>query len=224
MMVTLTQVIVVGLPPRRIRGEKESGHTVASIGVRRAAWASFAMAAGIAGFAAGEHQQHHLMIGMLQTEAAGNLTQRVETLSLLGSDLTQRGITFSKEGALTESKPLIVPMGARSLKQVYLNLILNAAQAMTAGGRIVARARRLTHQIDLEVEDDGPGMSEEVRRRVLEPFFTTKPTGSGLGLTLVSSLVQARGGSVEIRSLAGRGTVVVAHLPTTGRENVRHDR
>ena len=63
------------------------------------------------------------------------------------------------------------------------------------------------------MEDTGVGMSEKEQRRALEPFFTTRATGSGLGLTLVQSLVQARGGALEIRSAPGQGTRVTVRLP-----------
>jgi len=70
--------------------------------------------------------------------------------------------------------------------------------------------------VAVEIEDTGRGMDEQERRRALEPFFTTRPTGSGLGLTLVQSLVQARRGELEIRSAPGRGTRVLVRLPEAG--------
>ena len=100
--------------------------------------------------------------------------------------------------------------------------MLNAADAIRpdtdsagTGGviRITTRSRS-TRWVDVRVEDDGRGMTQEERSRILEPFFTTKATGSGLGLTLVHSLVQSTGGRLEIESQIGKGTVIGVVLPT----------
>lgn len=134
-----------------------------------------------------------------------------ETLRLLAPELEKRGIRLETE--YENPRRMSAAMGARSLRQVLLNLMLNAAQAMEEGGRLAVRVRGERQAIELTVEDTGHGMSEENRKKVLEPFFTTRPTGSGLGLTLVQSLVQARGGELEIRSAPGQGTRVTIRLP-----------
>ena len=144
-----------------------------------------------------------------------------ETCRLLAPDLASKGIRL--ETAYEEPETLTASIGARSLKQIALNLMLNAAQAMEQGGTIKVRTRRLRPGMELEVEDTGAGMTEEQRRRALEPFFTTRPTGSGLGLTLVHSLVQARGGSLEIRSVPGEGTRVSVRLPEGTAPEARPD-
>jgi len=107
------------------------------------------------------------------------------------------------------------------IEQVLLNLIRNAAQAMAlantpAPRRITVRARREDEQALLLVEDNGPGMDEETRRRALEPFFTTSApgAGAGLGLSVVDFIVtQQHGGSVELDSAPGRGTRIGIRLP-----------
>ncbi|MBK8231091.1 MAG: hypothetical protein IPK72_10995 [Candidatus Eisenbacteria bacterium] len=150
-----------------------------------------------------------------------------ETAALLEPDLARRGITLQTSGgeARESGVPLRAAFGARSLKQVLLNLVLNASEAIQAQGpgstgRIGLVARRVGDRIEIVTTDDGPGMSDEARRRALEPFFTTKPTGSGLGLTLVSSLVRARGGRLRFESAAPKGTVVRLELPApTGERN-----
>jgi two-component system sensor histidine kinase HydH len=134
-----------------------------------------------------------------------------ETVRLLEHDLTEKGIVIRLD--LADPENLIAPMGPRSLKQLLLNLILNAAQAIERDGTISIESRRASPWVELVVADDGAGLVESERSRVLEPFYTTKPTGSGLGLTLVSSLVQARGGRLEIESSRGRGTRVRTLLP-----------
>lgn len=141
-----------------------------------------------------------------------------EITALVGPDLEKRGIQLDASQALDVE----VRIGARSLKQILLNLVLNAADAIRpdtdsagTGGviRITTRSRS-TRWVDVRVEDDGRGMTQEERSRILEPFFTTKATGSGLGLTLVHSLVQSTGGRLEIESQIGKGTVIGVVLPT----------
>jgi signal transduction histidine kinase len=104
------------------------------------------------------------------------------------------------------------------LESILLSLAVNAHQAMPDGGRFsvtVAQPSRID-EVVLRVTDSGHGMSEEVRARCLEPFFTTKPMGqgTGLGLAVTASLVQAAGGHIHVESGKGRGTQVCIRLPT----------
>ncbi len=127
-------------------------------------------------------------------------------------------------------KPPPVLANATSVQQVLLNLANNSAHAMPNGGRIRIeldsrylrdRAVRMHpglhegHYIVLAVEDNGTGMSDEVRARVFEPFFTTKPAGegSGLGLSLVRGIVHDHGGAMDLNSVQGRGTEVTCLFP-----------
>jgi signal transduction histidine kinase len=101
-----------------------------------------------------------------------------------------------------------------ALREVLTNLIFNAVDAMPDGGTITLRTRRQGEFAVLEVEDTGTGMTEEVRKRCLEPFFSTKgERGTGLGLSMVFGIVQRHGGSIDIRSEQGRGTTFVLTLP-----------
>jgi CheY-like chemotaxis protein len=94
------------------------------------------------------------------------------------------------------------------------NLIINAVDACEQSGTIIIRARPDGEQILLEVADSGHGMTEEVRARCLEPFFTTKKDrGTGLGLPMVHSIVRRHGGSIVIESAPGEGTVIGVRLP-----------
>jgi PAS domain S-box-containing protein len=103
------------------------------------------------------------------------------------------------------------------LKQVVMNLALNARDAMPAGGVVTLRTRAGAGAggVVLSVGDTGIGMDDETRRRALEPFFTTKTAGqgTGLGLSVVYGVVQALGGSLELDSDPGAGTVVSVSLP-----------
>lgn len=139
-----------------------------------------------------------------------------EIVRLLRADLAGRGISISLD--LAKDAPAQVAMGARSLKQVVLNLVLNASQAIDAAGAIAVRTRPLGSGVALEVEDSGAGMTSREIARAYEPFYSTKATGSGLGLTLVQSLVHARGGRLDFDSAKGRGTVARVWLPVPKKE------
>ncbi len=101
------------------------------------------------------------------------------------------------------------------LREALTNLILNAVDAMPKGGTITMRTRPAGSRVIMEVVDTGSGMSEEVRQRCLEPFFTTKGKGgTGLGLSMVYGTVQRHRGSIEIDSSLGNGTTFRLSLPS----------
>jgi PAS domain S-box-containing protein len=100
------------------------------------------------------------------------------------------------------------------LRESLINLVFNAVDALEEGGVIYIRTVLKDRRCVVEVSDDGPGMPEEVRRRCMEPFFTTKQQrGSGLGLSIVYGIVNSHGGSMEIDSEPGRGTAIRLALP-----------
>lgn len=107
------------------------------------------------------------------------------------------------------------------LRQVFLNLLKNGAQAMAGQPEptFVLRLMREGDNARIEIEDNGPGMTEAVRKRVFEPFFTTKPTGQGTGLGLWVSyfiVTEQHGGTMEVQSLPGQGCRFVIRLPLHG--------
>ncbi|MEK7476328.1 MAG: ATP-binding protein [Candidatus Coatesbacteria bacterium] len=100
------------------------------------------------------------------------------------------------------------------IREMLLNLIMNAVDALPHGGTVTIRTREEKTECVIEVRDDGVGMTEEVRRRCFEPFFTTKGKGgSGLGLPMVAAILHRRGGSVRVESAPGRGTAFFVRLP-----------
>ena len=100
------------------------------------------------------------------------------------------------------------------LRELLTNLIINAVDACEDQGIIVVRASPEGDAVLLEVSDNGHGMTDEVRARCLEPFFTTKEDrGTGLGLPMVYAIVQRHGGSISIDSAPGRGTTIGVRLP-----------
>jgi two-component system, NtrC family, sensor histidine kinase HydH len=99
------------------------------------------------------------------------------------------------------------------IKQIVMNLVLNAIQAMPEGGVLTIRARRDDGSGVIEISDTGTGMTDEVLSRVTEPFFTTRHDGTGLGLSISRQLIELNGGTLEFFSAIGHGTTVMLRLP-----------
>jgi signal transduction histidine kinase len=103
------------------------------------------------------------------------------------------------------------------LAQVFLNIVINAIEAMPQGGRLAVG----THVSDngrwirVVFSDNGPGMDAETRASIFEPFFTTKPTGTGLGLAISYGLIEQHGGRMEVKSAPGAGATFTVFLPVT---------
>ena len=137
-----------------------------------------------------------------------------ENLSLL-----QQLVSASIE-LVTELPPqdITVLGNATQLKQVLTNLVINARDAMPAGGRVLVTLGYASEKVAvLVVKDEGKGMTAESLERAFDPFFTTKAhgEGSGLGLSVVHGIVNAHGGSIELRSKLNHGTEVEIRLPIT---------
>jgi len=113
---------------------------------------------------------------------------------------------------------------ARALEQVFTNLISNAVQAMSAGGGNLAVKVELTRpafeqpQVVASVSDNGPGIPDEIRDHIFEPFVTTNPQGTGLGLAITKRIVTAHKGSINVSSFPG-GTMFQISLPAIKGEN-----
>jgi len=102
----------------------------------------------------------------------------------------------------------------REIRKVFLNLIVNALEAMEVGGTLTLRTRQAEQGfLEAAVEDTGCGMSEETRTRAFDLFFTTKDSGTGLGMAIARTVVEQHGGRLDIRSQLGRGTQVRVLLP-----------
>ncbi len=141
-----------------------------------------------------------------------------ETVQLVEIQARKQNVEFERR----YSEQRFRVMGDRGqLKQVFLNLILNAIQAMPEGGRITAatgewrpspspRARRWIH---IRIADTGPGIPHEQLRTVFDPFFTTKREGTGLGLAICHRIVEQHEGEIELLSTVGEGTTASIRLP-----------
>jgi len=123
-----------------------------------------------------------------------------------------QGITIRMSIELDSVPPI---MGSRpELREAMLNLILNALDAMPNGGDLIVKCARQNHSVTLQVTDTGIGMSESVLKKCLNPFFTTKENkGTGMGLTMVSSVVEQHQGKLKIESKVGVGTTFIMSFP-----------
>jgi two-component system NtrC family sensor kinase len=133
-----------------------------------------------------------------------------ETLALAGLHTRQTAITtiFVPDPDL----PAVVG-DADQLRQVFLNLILNAIEAMPEGGTLTVRTTAGPTMALVEVQDTGIGIPEDIRARMFEPFFTTKPSGTGLGLAISAHIVTQHGGQIEVESHPGAGSTFRIALP-----------
>ncbi len=127
-------------------------------------------------------------------------------------DAQARGLHYEVK---TDLQPIPLTLGTGSeLREVFVNVILNALDAMPQGGQLIISTECGDSWILVSFSDNGIGMSREVRERVFEPFFTTKrTTGTGLGLAVSHSIIERHGGRIEANSLPGRGSTFVIALP-----------
>lgn len=131
-------------------------------------------------------------------------------LSLCSFDITNNDIVLQKD--MTETLPHI--KGDRALlEHVFLNLILNAVQAMPNGGEINISSKADDGFVEVVISDKGGGIPSNIRSKVFEPFFTTKENGTGLGLSIVYNIVKSHGGKVFFDSSEGAGTKFTVRLP-----------
>jgi signal transduction histidine kinase len=144
----------------------------------------------------------------LQLEAVLDIT-----LSFLSENLSRNGIELT---CRFEKAPLISGDSER-LQQVFLNLFMNAVDAMPSGGSLLVSLSPVAGAVEVRVADTGLGISEQDRTRVFDPFFTTKPTGygTGLGLMMVRTIVAEHGGEIELESSPGEGAEFSIRFPHT---------
>lgn len=111
------------------------------------------------------------------------------------------------------SDTLFVQAAADQLGQVFLNLIMNAAEAMETGGTLRIDIAPQSDMIVMRFQDTGPGIAPEVLEHIFEPFYTTKDEGTGLGLAISYTLIEQQDGSLEVESVIGQGSVFTVRLP-----------
>ncbi|QQD26909.1 PAS domain-containing protein [Pseudomonas simiae] len=158
-----------------------------------------------------------------------------QAVEIAGNDFDLAiGFDFKGQAIIRQFDPQLgpVPGTANELEQVLLNLLKNAAQAIhlreddSEPGRIILRTRLNPPWAEIQVEDNGIGMSENVRKRTFEPFFTTKEIGQGTGLGLSVSyfiITNNHKGQMEVHSTLGQGTCFTLRLPLAGSQLPPHE-
>jgi signal transduction histidine kinase len=99
------------------------------------------------------------------------------------------------------------------LNRVFVNIILNAVEAIRGTGQVLIRETRKGNDIDIRIQDNGGGIRPEDKERLFEPAFTTKPRGTGLGLATAKAFIESHGGAIDVQSEVGKGTAVIIRLP-----------
>jgi two-component system, NtrC family, sensor kinase len=134
-----------------------------------------------------------------------------ESLELVSFQARAGKVVVRREFVL---EPLAVRGDKSQLKQLFLNVFLNAIQAMPGGGEMKVEAlRKDGPRAVVAVADNGPGIPEEHLDRIFDPFFTTKKSGTGLGLSICYNIVKSHGGEIEVKSRPGQGTTILISLP-----------
>jgi signal transduction histidine kinase len=142
-----------------------------------------------------------------------NLNEGIEsTLNIVWNELKYKAEVIKDLGDIPEV--LCYP---QQLNQVFMNLLVNAAQAMNERGKIWIRSYASEDSVVVEIEDSGCGIPEESIKKIFDPFFTTKPVGkgTGLGLSVSYDIVQKHNGKMEVESTVGKGTKFRVLLPIT---------
>jgi len=132
------------------------------------------------------------------------------TVERFGGEIQAKGIELALDlqagGAKVSCNPI-------EIQQVLQNFLVNAMQVMPEGGSIEVRTRQVTGGVQVEVCDTGPGIAENMSDKLFAPFFTTKPTGSGLGLTICQQIIKSHGGVVGVRNRTEKGAGFSFILP-----------
>ncbi|GMA62698.1 ATP-binding protein [Alicyclobacillus fastidiosus] len=134
-----------------------------------------------------------------------------EVLTLVGSQATMKSVSIST--VLDDHMPLI-HCECNQLKQVFINILKNSIEAMPDGGKIRISSTVQKGRIGLRFADEGEGIPPQRLLRIGEPFYTTKPDGTGLGVMVSQKIILAHNGTMNISSLVGKGTTVTIFLPT----------
>ncbi len=132
------------------------------------------------------------------------------TLDLLSNEFVRRQVQLEKR---FEANGAIIQADPDQIRQIILNLTLNALEAIGRDGTILVKTRQEDGYFALELTDSGPGIDPKVLPKLFEPFTTTKPDGNGLGLSIVHSIVREHRGKISVQSQPGQGTTFVLKIP-----------
>jgi PAS domain S-box-containing protein len=146
----------------------------------------------------------------LEPRLSGESISKVIRQALQSVDVASRNIDVQL--ALSEEIDQL-PIDGRLVRQLLINLFENAAQAMAEGGQLHVATRLQDERLELVVADDGPGVPPHLREKIFSPFFTTKATGTGLGLAVVKRIAESHGGSVRLDATVAKGCRFHVELP-----------
>jgi len=144
------------------------------------------------------HDMHRLLEGVLESVQTKIKSEKVEVVKRF------------------TSKPSIISMDKEEMERVFSNIILNAVEAMPRGGNLSIVTEVDRNFFVVKVEDTGEGIPEEDIIRIFDPFFSSKPSGVGLGLTICYGIIVSHGGTTEVESKPKEGTVFTVSLPAVG--------
>lgn len=133
-----------------------------------------------------------------------------EVVTLIRSEVEKLHITLVED--FSDDVPMVMAQ-PDEIKQVILNIVLNAIEAMKTGGALRILSFVNDGRVSITVSDNGPGISEESIGHIFEPFFTTKEDGTGMGLAIADRIVSEHGGHINVDSAPGKGTTVLVVLP-----------
>jgi len=151
--------------------------------------------------------------GALRTEKIEINGLLAEVLSLIKYNCKSREI---KAKLIKDGEPLIVEGDRGKMKQVLLNLVKNSIEAMEVGGHLSVQSRLNGNIVEIKIEDNGCGIPEDDKEKIFSPFFTTKQHGTGLGLGISRSIIEAHeGSSFTFTSEEGKGTTFIITMPVT---------
>ena len=150
-----------------------------------------------------------------------NVAMDLDNLLKNSIRLVHNRVKLAKINLQTKITPDLPPVHGdeQALQQVFINLILNAVDALPPKGQITVSASKSkqTDFIEISVTDNGPGIPEHILPRIFDPFFTTKvkEKGTGLGLSVSQGIIHRLGGNISVKSQEGLGTIFTVLLPTT---------
>jgi signal transduction histidine kinase len=147
-------------------------------------------------------------------DLAALVKQAIEMVEVVMKPPTLFGGRIRIECALPDSLPPVSAV-ATELQHVIANLLLNARDAMLEGGTVAITANVTAGRIELSVADEGPGIAEENLDQIFSPFFTTKPTGSGLGLSMAKDVMTRIGGEISAQNRPQGGAIFTLSFPRT---------
>jgi two-component system NtrC family sensor kinase len=135
-----------------------------------------------------------------------------KALNILANEFRLNRVSLEKH--LSDSLPNVL-IDVNQIEQVFINFFMNAIEAIQGQGQVSVRSYKDedNHGIVVEIEDSGMGIPQEHLERIFEPFFSTKPKGTGLGLAVNYGIIQKHGGQIRISSQPGRGTTMTIRLP-----------